>query len=152
MCSMSYDARGRHSELSFAKSTLESLKKNNLPFDQFALGVPFYGRDMRTGEPKTYAEILPALIAKAKEYNKTNPGVFDELHNVNEFGSQFFNGAGLIKEKVKMAGKLGSNIMIWELGQDSSLGHPRSLLKAAGKAKRESLAERARERLAKTEL
>lgn len=137
--SMSYDMRGRHSELAFAQHTLDTWTKNGLPYEQLALGVPFYGRDVNTGEAKTYAEILPHLVQgdDAKDDHAVTA-------KVNELGSQYFNGADLIGQKVKLAGKAGAHIMVWELGQDE-LMHPLSLLRAAGHAKNESLVARAAE-------
>jgi chitinase len=141
--SMSYDMRGRHSEFNFATYTLDTWAKNGLPYDQLALGVPFYGRDINTGEANTYSEILPHVLRRGKEESSKNSLMEGEEDKVNELGSMYFNGANMISEKVKLAGGKGSHIMIWELGQDSELTHPFSLLRAACQAKNETVALKA---------
>jgi len=115
---MAYDARGRHSTPKFAKEAIDSIAQSSqIPLSKVAVGVPFYGRDTRTGEPKTYAEIV-------RDLHPASPA--EDQH-----GTMYYNGPQTIAVKTKMARDLGcGGVMIWELGQDVHPSHPASLLTA----------------------
>jgi len=70
---------------------------------KWTLGIPFYGRNTKTGEPKAFYELIPDLSD-----NRTD--------TVNEV---YYNSQETIVSKIIMAriAKIGG-IMIWELGQD----------------------------------
>ena len=55
-----HDPRG-HSTFEFAEKTIETWRSFGLPMDRLAVGVPFYGRDVRSGHPETYADLYPLV-------------------------------------------------------------------------------------------
>ncbi|HUY35917.1 MAG TPA: glycoside hydrolase family 18 protein [Pirellulales bacterium] len=110
---MAYDAEGRHSTLEFAGAELDKFSKSGVPPAKTCLGLPFYGRGVHDrGKTLTYAEI-------ARRYHPAA--------EVDEVDGVYFNGAGTIERKTKMAlqRKL-AGVMMWELGQDAA--DERSLL------------------------
>lgn len=114
---MAYDARGQHSTFEFATSVVEAIGlRSKLPLSKVALGLPFYGRDVRTGEPKTYAEIV----------RDVHP-----LPDADQAGTMFWNGPKTIAAKTQLAMEVGcGGVMIWEIGQDVHPSDPVSLLRA----------------------
>jgi len=120
---MSYDQHDKHSTMDFMiKVTTDALKK--LPRDKLTIGVPFYARHTRTGEAKTYQEIL-----------QMNPKL---KPNSDQEGPYYYNGFQTIKKKVEYAMKNGiGGIMIWEVGQDIHPSNGFSLLRAITEARNE---------------
>lgn len=119
---MAYDMHGEHSTIPFAESALSMVEKFAIPRNKFTLGLPFYARHVETGNPKTYAELLPHIKRKKP----------DAWSGVDRLGKYFLNSQATIRKKTEFAcrSKLGG-VMIWELGQDV-LPHSRadSLLSA----------------------
>lgn len=103
---MSYDHPGRHSTLDAARADVKKLTELGIPSQKLNLGVPFYGRNIKTRDPLTYREIV-------EKYHP--PPETDEVDGI------YFNGLTTIRRKTEwaMQSKLGG-IMIWELGQDVS--------------------------------
>ncbi len=111
---MAYDDNGKHSTFEYAQSQLDKLIAEGIPASKICLGVPFYGRDVKSRDAQTYSE----LVARHK------PGP-----DINEFGGTYFNGINLIQQKTKLAlDRKAAGIMIWEIGQDTR--DETSLLKA----------------------
>mmetsp|Transcript_32337 Transcript_32337/g.60772 ORF Transcript_32337/g.60772 Transcript_32337/m.60772 type:complete len:345 (+) Transcript_32337:87-1121(+) len=102
---MCYDQPGRHATEEFMKvASMRSLTQ--LPSRKLALGLPFYSRHTRTGDWKSYDELL-------RLYG-------DEMETrSNEVEGHFFNGPFLIARKTNYAldNDFGG-VMIWEVGQD----------------------------------
>ena len=68
------------------------------------MGLPFYSRDIRTGEWQPYEDLV--------RDNPLSP-------SIDQIGTAYFNGPDLISKKTNLA--LNSNfagVMIWEIGQD----------------------------------
>jgi hypothetical protein len=59
---MAYDSSGKHSTMEFAIQAIE-LAQSTPGFDatKFVLGLPFYGRHIRTGEPKAFYDIIQSM-------------------------------------------------------------------------------------------
>ena len=132
LLSMSYDnvhdPRG-HSTLEFAQLAVDAWRRHGLPMDRLAIGVPFYGRDVRTGHPETYADLLPGLVREHPDKG--------ERDAVDLLGSQYFNGPSMMRAKAELAVREGVHLMVWELGQDvSPPSHESGLLRALGAALR----------------
>lgn len=117
--SMSYDQPGRHSTSALAAGTLRNAREAGLRLPAVTLGLPFYGRHVRTGDWKTFEDL-------AKEHPEVGAsGGGDEV------AGYFFNGPDAIRHKVQMAKAAGvGGVMIWEVGQDFHPEDDRSLLKA----------------------
>mmetsp|Transcript_23123 Transcript_23123/g.58996 ORF Transcript_23123/g.58996 Transcript_23123/m.58996 type:complete len:349 (+) Transcript_23123:58-1104(+) len=104
MHSMVYDQPGKHSTWQFAVKAAKQAAEI-LPPHLVTLGLPFYGRHMKTGEWKTYEDLVqqhaPLDVA------------------TDEAGGYYFNGPDLIERKTRHAASLGlGGVMIWEVGQD----------------------------------
>ena len=123
-----HDPRG-HSTLEFAQLAIDAWRRHGLPMDRLAVGVPFYGRDVRTGHPETYADLLPGLIKQHPDKG--------ERDTVDLLGSQYFSGPSMMRAKAELAVREGVHLMVWELGQDvSPPSHESGLLRALGAALR----------------
>ena len=113
---MAYDQPRQHSTFAFFKRGIKLARDKQFPLKKFTIGVPFYARHTTTGEPKTYAEVMP------------------HLHNAidDQWEHYYFNSRTLIEKKTKAAFHDGvGGVMIWELGQDvQPLSDPRSLMTA----------------------
>eukprot|EP00966_Prymnesium_polylepis_P104446 2419008-Prymnesium_polylepis.1 len=103
MHAMAYDQQGRHSTEEFGLKVMTQ-GAQLLPPAKVTVGVPFYGRHVKTGDWKSYEDIvqwgaLPPAVDEAREY--------------------YFNGPDLIARKVQQAREHGlGGVMIWEVGQD----------------------------------
>lgn len=103
MHAMAYDQGGRHSTLDFGLKVADQGAKL-LPPAMVTLGLPFYARDVKTGEWKSYEDVL-----------RDFPTARDE----DEVGTLFHNSRETIRKKVKYAVANGlGGVMIWEVGQD----------------------------------
>ena len=104
---MSYDRPGKHSTLEFAQK-VAAQGAQILPAAQLTLGVPFYGRHVRSGEWKSYEDLVQAHTAL-----QTATG------DVDEVAGYYLNGRQTIATKVRLAREQGlGGVMIWEVGQD----------------------------------
>jgi GH18 family chitinase len=131
---MAYDARDRHSTVEFYQSGFDLAERFKLPRSKFINGLPFYGRDRRTGDPKTYAEIAPAAVkalgkARVLELEPYRP---DRDEVALGQGVQYYNSRATIYHKTRMALEQGyGGVMIWEIGQDAQpLDRRGSLMRA----------------------
>ena len=106
MHSMAYDQGGQHSTMELARRTIELAAPHGDAFKtKMTLGLPFYGRHMRTGEWKSYEDIVSKMDVKSPDQ--------DEVEGF------YFNGPTTIRNKVKLAQSSGlAGVMIWETGQD----------------------------------
>mmetsp|Transcript_13163 Transcript_13163/g.42882 ORF Transcript_13163/g.42882 Transcript_13163/m.42882 type:complete len:349 (+) Transcript_13163:124-1170(+) len=106
--SMAYDQRGRHSTMDFAEKAIRQAK----PFfhHKHALGLPFYGRHVATGDWTTYEDLL---LKSSSSLGEEEEDLVDDV---------FFNDVGTIQRKVRLAieARIGG-VMIWEVGQDCRL-------------------------------
>ena len=104
---MAYDQGGEHSTWEFAEEKARQGAKL-LPPAKVTLGLPFYGRDIRTGDWKSYEDLVQAHL----------PGPHQDRVGTHEH-TQYFNSPALISQKTRMASRLGlGGVMIWEVGQD----------------------------------
>ena len=113
---MAYDQPRQHSTYAFFKRGIKLARDKQFPMKKFTIGVPFYARHTTTGEPMTYADVMP------------------HLHNAidDQWEHYYFNSKTLMEKKTRAAFKDGvGGVMIWELGQDvQPLNDPRSLMSA----------------------
>ena len=104
---MAYDQGGEHSTWEFAEEKARQGAKL-LPPAKVTLGLPFYGRDIRTGDWKSYEDLVQAHL----------PGPHQDRVGTHEH-TQYFNSPALISRKTRFARRLGlGGVMIWEVGQD----------------------------------
>eukprot|EP00293_Proteomonas_sulcata_P000171 CAMPEP_0184323560 /NCGR_PEP_ID=MMETSP1049-20130417/130974_1 /TAXON_ID=77928 /ORGANISM="Proteomonas sulcata, Strain CCMP704" /LENGTH=86 /DNA_ID=CAMNT_0026645107 /DNA_START=1 /DNA_END=257 /DNA_ORIENTATION=+ len=86
------------------------------------MGLPFYSRSTRTGDWKTYEDLI-------KMYGKKLTKSTDEIDE------HYFNGYKMIQKKTRYALQNGlGGVMIWEVGQDIHPSNKKSLLRAITKA------------------
>lgn len=102
---MAYDHDLQHSTFDGAKKDVELLQSSKVPAGKIILGLPFYGRHVKTREATTYFDIVDK---------------FRPADNANDVQGVYFNGPDLIRRKTQYAieSRLGG-VMIWELGQDA---------------------------------
>jgi chitinase len=103
---MAYDNRGEHSTMKhFESATKQAIEIFGHKFsDKVTIGLPFYGRNVRTGDWKSYESIVQG-------HQLTS--------NMNKAGDQYFNGVDMIRKKVRHSMEHGmGGVMIWEVGQD----------------------------------
>jgi len=106
---MAYDQPKEHSTWQFAVDGVRKAAK--LPQKKVTLGLPFYSRDVKMGEWKTYHDIE---IEYQTKHGKSLPPSVDRV------GDHYFNGIDMIKKKTKLAMERGlGGVMIWESGQDT---------------------------------
>ena len=113
---MSYDytgpwnasSPGQHSSYNHAKRGVNFWKNTvGISPSKLTLGVPFYGYDFQnstTVETFTYLSMLTSDVSNSERDN---------------VGNKYYNGRPTIADKVKLAARNLSGIMIWELGQDA---------------------------------
>jgi len=75
---MTYDQNGPHSTFEFAQRSVEQIKALHIPLSKFTLGLPFYARNIFTGEPETYFDLV-----------KNHGPLLPETDQINNF---YFNG------------------------------------------------------------
>ena len=104
---MAYDSNsGPHSTMQHFKDATASALKAFPDPSKIAVGLPFYGRSVRTGDWKSYEDI----VQSQKD---------DLAPDVNQVGDQYFNGILTIQRKVRHAVRSGiGGVMVWEIGQD----------------------------------
>mmetsp|Transcript_30981 Transcript_30981/g.71965 ORF Transcript_30981/g.71965 Transcript_30981/m.71965 type:complete len:158 (-) Transcript_30981:177-650(-) len=103
---MTYDQAGKHSTMELAQKSAEQAVRHLLPVEKLTLGLPFYGRNLRTGDWKSYEDLLKSAAVQA------------QLDN-DEVDGWYFNSVSLIGRKTTLAVDLGlRGVMIWEVGQD----------------------------------
>ena len=115
MHAMAYDqSPGQHSTWEFAQKVAQQ-GATLLPAHLVTLGLPFYGRHVRTGEWKSYEDLV-------QEHSRAAGGGLqpaDEWAQRDEAAGYFFNGPALIERKTRLALEAGlGGVMIWECGQD----------------------------------
>jgi len=120
---MAYDqVPGEHSSKSWTARISSELVRAGIPAAKFTLGLPYYARHIKSGEAKTYGEMLA-------QYPDDVKGGLDKA------GPYFWNCPETLKWKVDYAHRLGmGGVMIWEVAQDISASDPLSLLKATAEA------------------
>lgn len=104
---MAYDSNnGPHSTMQHFKDAAASALEIFPNASQIAVGLPFYGRSLRTGDWKSYEDLVQAT-----------PGGL--ASGADQLGDQYFNGIDTIRRKVRHAVTSGiGGVMIWEVGQD----------------------------------
>ncbi len=104
---MAYDGPGQHSTYDAAVADVQRLIDKGVPADRIRLGLPFYGRGIKSRDKTlTYAEIV-------KQHSPAP--------EINEIDGVYFNGPDLIRLKTKYAAeKQLGGVMIWEIGQDAA--------------------------------
>ena len=113
---MSYDQPQKHSTWGFGKQSVDQgIAK--LPPSKLTMGLPFYSRDVRTGEWDTYEDLVKRHAPKG--------GLKPDA---DQIGHKYFNGRDMIQRKTEYAKskKLGG-VMIWEVGQDNFINDVRAL-------------------------
>lgn len=103
---MTYDQHGRHSTMQFAQAAVDQALSLFPPeaHSHVTLGLPFYGRNTKTGDWKTYEDLI-------QQHKLTPP--------MDEVGDEYFNGVDTIQRKTRLAYDKGiGGVMIWEVGQD----------------------------------
>eukprot|EP01060_Flectonema_neradi_P022702 TRINITY_DN30937_c0_g1_i1.p1 TRINITY_DN30937_c0_g1~~TRINITY_DN30937_c0_g1_i1.p1 ORF type:complete len:337 (+),score=42.46 TRINITY_DN30937_c0_g1_i1:67-1077(+) len=130
---MSYDQPGKHSTFEFGKRSVDG-GVAKLPASKLAMGLPFYARNVETGDWTTYEDL----------WNQRGP----LRPTRNAVGKNYFNGREMIKKKVRYAQDMNLGaLMIWEVGQDafsnpdSDLNQEGSLLVAISEVRRETRQE-----------
>lgn len=113
--SMTYDQSGaEHSPYSLAEGAVDLAKKFLDP-KKCTLGLPFYGRDSRSGDWTTY-EDLQGQYGDVAADPKLDSVKRDRGVTIG------FNGVKTIEDKVRLAKESGlGGVMIWEVGQDCRL-------------------------------
>ncbi len=106
---MAYDYDGKHSTYEQVESDLKRLIDAGMPAKKIILGLPFYGRNIKTRKAISYADVVA----------QHSPN-----RDVNQVGQVYFNGPRMMEKKVELAirSKLGG-VMVWELGQDAAGEH-----------------------------
>eukprot|EP00038_Savillea_parva_P017216 m.19426 g.19426 ORF g.19426 m.19426 type:complete len:361 (+) comp3691_c0_seq2:52-1134(+) len=113
---MSYDQQGQHSTWEFGKQAVDQ-GMAVLPAHKLTMGLPFYARDVRTGEWTTYEDVVK-IHAKGTTLDPS----------VDQLGDRYFNGIDMIRKKTAYAKEHGlGGVMIWEVGQDNFMNNLRAL-------------------------
>ena len=103
---MAYDHDDQHSTFEGCQKDVQTVLAAGVPSKKIVLGLPFYGRDVKTRDAMTYVEI----VAKHRP-----------APEADQVGNMYFNGPATIRRKTEFAmqSNLGG-VMVWELGQDAS--------------------------------
>ena len=102
---MAYDQSGRHSTKPFAEKVVAQGVASLLPTEKITLGLPFYARDVKTGDWETYESVLQRRV--------------DLEQGVDEVEGVYFNGVSTIRMKVELAMSEGlGGVMVWEAGAE----------------------------------
>ena len=119
---MGYDFVPRHSTMEDITEMINYLSaRYTIPSQKIFLGMPFYGKEIKTGR------------RGARTYEKLALD-FDLQPEDNEVNNYYFNGQDMILQKFEFArNKDLGGMMIWEIGQDSK--DHRSLLKVLPRQK-----------------
>lgn len=105
---MAYDNRDKHSTFEFAQMGVMLARKFGSQMHKWTLGIPFYGRNMKTGEPKPYYDLVVKNL-KSQQLDNTS----DVVNGI------FYNSQLTVYNKVMITRFAGvGGVMIWELGQD----------------------------------
>ena len=105
---MIYDQPGRHATYEFFSRVAIQSKSLMHSAAKVTLGVPFYGRSVKSGEWKSYEDIV-------QDFHPLDP-------SLDEVGDQYFNGFDTIKKKALKAMDGGfAGLMIWDVGMDCRL-------------------------------
>lgn len=86
---MSYDQHGQHSTWEFGKQAVDQGIEAKLPAAKLTMGLPFYARDVKTGEWTTYEDMVK-IHAEG-----TIAAEIDQL------GDRYFNGRDMIRRKTE---------------------------------------------------
>lgn len=103
---MAYDHDNRHSTFEGCQEDVQTVIDAGVSRRKIVLGMPFYGRDVKTREAMTYGDIVNAHHPEPES---------------DHVGNLYFNGPETIRRKTEFAlkSKLGG-VMVWELGQDAA--------------------------------
>eukprot|EP00382_Lankesteria_abbotti_P002486 CAMPEP_0113845614 /NCGR_PEP_ID=MMETSP0372-20130328/856_1 /TAXON_ID=340204 /ORGANISM="Lankesteria abbotti" /LENGTH=282 /DNA_ID=CAMNT_0000814679 /DNA_START=1 /DNA_END=849 /DNA_ORIENTATION=- /assembly_acc=CAM_ASM_000359 len=107
-----------HSEYSYAKDVItQFLPLPHVHPEKTTLGIPFYGREVSSGQAKSYSDLALAFP--------------DAVVESDEVDGYSFNRVQTVKDKVGLAFRyrLGG-VMLWEVGQDLPVTHKDALLPA----------------------
>jgi len=111
---MSYDQPGKHSTWEFGKQSVDQ-GVGILPASSLTMGLPFYARNVKTGQWTTYEDLA-------------RDGKLADRPDLDQVGNDYFNGVDMIRRKTEYALSLGlGGVMIWEVGQDHFSNPDRSL-------------------------
>ena len=150
------DRDGRHASLALADATLAEARRadeTETLARVVALGVPFYARHARTGEARTYAELVRELEReREREEGGDSPRGDSEAEAEADVLKNFerralargwsVDGPRTARAKVRAARDAGAaGVAVWELGQDLHPDDPRSLLRAIDEEARRGRAD-----------
>ena len=138
-----YDAGGKHSTMELAKTALSNAARH-FPSKKMTLGLPFYARNVRSGNWISYEDIVQRLVSGSRSY-------LDPSIDMN--GDDYFNGVTTIQLKTALAVQsaaagaaailrehlvnidpltdicvvriFAGGVMVWEAGQDCRLAEVR---------------------------
>jgi GH18 family chitinase len=104
---------------SLMKRSAKRFMRHGIPSEKIFAGVPFYGRHRWKWN-------------KAMSYRDVE-GLSDAISPKGVFNGYFFDVPKTLEPKLQLIEELKlGGIMIWELGQDVDIRHPKSLLKYIG--------------------
>ena len=102
---MSYEDAGRHSTFESMQRHTSMLIQQGAPASKILLGLPLFGRKIKSREAYSYADIVQKFAPRPEQ---------DEVDGI------YFNGPGLIAAKTAWAQSVGlGGVASWELGQDA---------------------------------
>ncbi|MFO1004935.1 MAG: glycoside hydrolase family 18 protein [Planctomycetaceae bacterium] len=102
---MSYEDAGRHCTFESMQRHVGLLIQQGAPASKILLGLPFFGRKIKTREASSYADIVQKFAPRPEQ---------DEVEDI------YFNGPGLIAAKTAWSQTVGlGGVACWELGQDA---------------------------------
>ena len=125
---MSYDNMknngklSKHSTFEFGKKTVDNavqtvFGRNDEIKNKLTMGVPFYARHMKTGDWKTYEEIVKNTMELDQDSMDANN--YNKFIGKDQWNQYYYNGVNMIVKKTNYAIEQNiGGIMIWEVGQD----------------------------------